>query len=35
MVHRPPAQHFQPVTMNSDSMDLVRVSVKAFKVLTF
>ena len=28
MVHRPPAQHFQPEVMNTDSMDLVRMSVK-------
>ena len=28
MVHRPPAQHFQPELMNTDSMDLVRMSVK-------
>jgi hypothetical protein len=28
MVRRPPAQHFQPEVMNTDSMDLVEGSVK-------
>lgn len=28
MVPRPPARHFQPVEMNTTSMDLLRVSVK-------